>query len=45
VDDNKAFFSIDLGTLARSIQPSIVAMAMLPQVSIHLHLAENAVLV
>ena len=44
-DDNKAFFSIDLGTLARSIQPSIVAMMMLPQVSIHLHLAENAVCV
>ena len=43
VDDNKAFFSIDLGTLARSIQPSIVAMMMLPQVTITLHLAENAV--
>ena len=42
-DDDKAFFSIDLGTLARSIQPSIVAMMMLPQVSIVLHLAENAV--
>lgn len=42
-DDNKAFFSIDLGTLARSIQPSIVAMMMLPQVTITLHLAENAV--
>ena len=42
-DDNKAFFSIDLGTLARSIQPSIVAMMMCPQVSITLHLAENAV--
>ena len=44
-DDNKAFFSIDLGTLARSIQPSIVALMMLPQVQIVLHLAENAVLV
>ncbi len=43
-DDNKAFFSIDLGTLARSIQPSIVAMMYLPQVTITLHLAENAVL-
>lgn len=42
-DDDKAFFSIDLGTFARSIQPSIVAMMMLPQVSIVLHLAENAV--
>ena len=42
-DDQKAFFSIDLGTLARSIQPSIVAMMMLPQVTITLHLAENAV--
>ena len=42
-DDTKAFFSIDLGTLARSIQPSIVAMMMLPQVTITLHLAENAV--
>ncbi len=42
-DDDKAFFSIDLGTLARSIQPSIVAMMMLPQVSIVLHLAENAI--
>ena len=42
-DDNKAFFSIDLGTLARSIQPSIVAMMMCPQFSITLHLAENAV--
>tara|TARA_R110002049_G_scaffold69799_1_gene180659 strand:- start:140 stop:760 length:621 start_codon:yes stop_codon:yes gene_type:complete len=42
-DDNKAFFSIDLGTLARSIQPSIVALMMLPQVQIVLHLAENAV--
>ena len=44
-DDNKAFFSIDLGTLARSIQPSIVAMNFLPQVTITLHLAENAVCV
>ena len=44
-DDTKAFFSIDLGTLARSIQPSIVAMMMLPQVTITLHLAENAVCV
>lgn len=44
-DDDKAFFSIDLGTFARSIQPSIVAMMMLPQVSIVLHLAENAVCV
>ena len=43
IDDQKAFFSIDLGTLARSIQPSIVAMMMLPQVTITLHLAENAV--
>jgi len=42
-DDNKAFFSIDLGTLARSIQPSIVALMLLPQVTITLHLAENAV--
>ena len=42
-DDDKAFFSIDLGTFSRSIQPSIVAMMMLPQVSIVLHLAENAV--
>jgi len=42
-DDNKAFFSIDLGTLARSIQPSIVALMMLPQVTVTLHLAENAV--
>ena len=42
-DDNKAFFSIDLGTLARSIQPSIVAMQFLSQVTITLHLAENAV--
>jgi hypothetical protein len=42
-DDDKAFFSIDLGTLARSIQPSIVAMMMLPQVTITLHLAENAI--
>ena len=42
-DDTKAFFSIDLGTLARSIQPSIVAMMMLPTVTITLHLAENAV--
>ena len=45
VDDTKAFFSVDLGTLARSIQPSIVAMMMLPQVTITLHLAENAVCV
>jgi len=44
-DDTKAFFSIDLGTLARSIQPSIVAMMMLPTVTITLHLAENAVCV
>jgi len=43
IDDNKAFFSIDLGTLARSIQPSIVALMMLPQVTVTLHLAENAV--
>ena len=43
IDDQKCFFSIDLGTLARSIQPSIVAMMMLPQVTITLHLAENAV--
>ena len=42
-DDNKAFFSIDLGTLARSIQPSILAMQFLPQLQIILHLAENAV--
>ena len=42
-DDNKAYFSIDLGTLARSIQPSIVAMQYLSQVSVTLHLAENAV--
>ena len=42
-DDNKAYFSIDLGTLARSIQPSIVALQYLPQVSITLHLAENAI--
>ena len=42
-DDDKAFFSIDLGTFARSIQPSIVAMMLLPQCSIVLHLAENAV--
>ena len=42
-DDNKAFFSIDLGTLARSIQPSLVSMQYLPQMTITLHLAENAV--
>jgi len=42
-DDQKAFFSIDMGVLARSIQPSIVAMMMLPQMTITLHLAENAV--
>ena len=42
-DDNKAYFSIDLGTLARSIQPSIVAMQYLSQVSVTLHLAENAI--
>ena len=42
-DDKKAFFSIDMGVLARSIQPSIVNMAMLAQMTITLHLAENAV--
>jgi len=45
IDDSKAYFSIDMGVLARSIQPSIVAMMMLPQLTITLHLAENAVLV
>ena len=42
-DDQKAFFSIDLGTLARSIQPSLVSMQYLPQMTITLFLAENAV--
>jgi hypothetical protein len=42
-DDNKAFFSIDMGVLARSIQPSIVAMNFLSSMSVTLHLAENAV--
>ena len=42
-DDNKSFFSIDMGVLARSIQPSIVAMSMISQMTIVLHLAENAV--
>ena len=43
VVDGKTFLSIDLGTLARSINPSIVAMSYLAQVSVILHLAENAV--
>ena len=41
--DGKTFLSIDLGTLARSINPSIVAMNYLANVSVILHLAENAV--
>ena len=42
-DDNKAYFSVDLGVLARSIQPSILAMNFLSQCSVVFHLAENAV--
>ncbi len=44
-DDNKTFFSIDLGSFCRSIQPSIVAMNLLSQCTIVLHLAENAVVI
>ena len=44
-DDNKAFFSVDLGVLARSIQPSIIAMNFLSQMSVVFHLAENAICV
>jgi len=41
--NNKAYFNIDLGVFARSVQPGILALNLCPTMSITLHLAENAV--